>query len=40
MPKINKIMNWINKIDKNMLSGEQLHASSFSFKDKETIILE
>ena len=40
MPKANKVINWTNEINKNMLNKKQLHANGFSFKDKETIILE
>ena len=40
MLKTNKIINWTNKIDKNTLNGEQLHANGFLFKDEKAIILE
>ena len=33
-------MNQINEMDKNTLNEKQLHASGFSFKGEEAIILE
>ena len=40
VPKANEITSWINEMDKNMLNEKQLHASNFSFKNEEAIILE